>query len=247
MIQQVQLEIDLMYTLVHPNIIHLYTHFEDDQNIYLQLEYAAGGQLYHRLKRAGRFEESLSRFYMHDILGAIQYLHSQNPPVIHRDIKPENLILDSEGKVKVVDFGWSNVFNKDTKRITFCGTLDYLAPEMLDQSGHGVHLDIWSLGVLLFEFLAGQAPFTPEPGILDKNLRQKMLEENIKQVKINYPPDFPVCAKDLVSKMLRRDPAKRITIPDILRHPWFQINESQSEEIEIKFLDTQTKLSKNPN
>ena len=84
---------------------------------------------------------------------AVEYLHSRAPPIIHRDIKPENLLLDKEGRdgrIKLADFGWSNFFNNDRTRMTYCGTLDYLAPEMINQQGHSTKLDLWNIGVLLF-------------------------------------------------------------------------------------------------
>ena len=93
---------------------------------------------------------------------ALEYLHSRVPPVIHRDIKPENILLDKEGRegrVKLADFGWSNFFNSERTRMTYCGTVEYLAPEMINQQGHTTKLDIWNLGVLMFELLTGQAPF----------------------------------------------------------------------------------------
>jgi len=82
-----------------------------------------------------------------------------DPPIIHRDIKPENILLDAEDAIKLADFGWSNFFNENRERMTYCGTPEYLAPEMIRQSGHDKSLDIWNLGVLLFELLTGNPPF----------------------------------------------------------------------------------------
>lgn len=146
-----------MYNLDHPNIIKLYNHFEEENFIYLMIEYAGGGQLYQKLKRDKRFDETTTKQYMADIILAVEYLHIQDPPIIHRDIKPENLILDEQGRVKLVDFGWSNF--KNSQRTTYCGTQDYLAPEMILEQGHDEKLDIWGLGVLLYEFLTGRSPF----------------------------------------------------------------------------------------
>ena len=97
--------------------------------------------------------------YLREVIAAVKYLHSMDPPIIHRDIKPENILLDAEGAVKVADFGWSNFFNENLTRMTYCGTPEYLAPEMITQSGHDKSLDIWNLGVLLFELLTGNPPF----------------------------------------------------------------------------------------
>jgi serine/threonine protein kinase len=89
---------------------------------------------------------------------AVNYLHCKQPPIIHRDIKPENILLDGNLQVKLCDFGWSNFFNEEVRH-TLCGTPEYLAPEMIRKSGHDTRLDLWNLGVLLFELLAGSAPF----------------------------------------------------------------------------------------
>ena len=90
---------------------------------------------------------------------AIEYLHNKEPPVIHRDIKPENILLDEQNRAKLCDFGWSNFFNANLTRKTYCGTLDYLAPEMIGKTGHNTKIDIWNIGVLLYELLTGRAPF----------------------------------------------------------------------------------------
>ncbi|EGR29754.1 hypothetical protein IMG5_149050 [Ichthyophthirius multifiliis] len=194
MYKQIQTEVKVMYTLDHPNIIKLYNHFEEEKSIFLVLEYAGGGQLWKILREVGRFDENTVKKYMADILLAVEYLHSQNPAIIHRDIKPENLIL-SEGRLKLIDFGWSNF--KNNERNTYCGTLDYLAPEMILEKGHDEKLDIWSLGVLLYELITGKAPFGVSNLVNDQNEMRRQLEQNILQGKINFPNDFPVLAKDL--------------------------------------------------
>lgn len=208
MLGQVRREIRIMYSINHPNIISLFSHFEDSNNFYLILELAEGGQLYKKLKLYKTFSEAVAAQYMREVCIAVQYLHSKLPPIIHRDIKPENILLDSDGKAKLGDFGWSNFF--DEERDTFCGTLEYLAPEMIERKGHGVPLDVWSLGVLLFELLAGVSPFysrTPAE-----------VYHKIKKGKINFPKSFPLLAKDLVKRLLQTDPDKRLTVEMILEH-----------------------------
>ncbi|KAL4449335.1 hypothetical protein ABPG74_015717 [Tetrahymena malaccensis] len=230
MVKQIQTEVKVMYSLDHPNIIKLYNHFEEDAYIYLMIEYASGGQLWQKLTKERRFDENTVKRYMADIILAVEYLHSQNPPIIHRDIKPENLILDENERVKLVDFGWSNFKNR--QRMTYCGTLDYLAPEMILELGHDEKLDIWSLGVLIFELITGKAPFAPkvENANIDQNQARQILEDNILKVKLDYPNDFPQLAKDLVNSLCKKEPNQRKTIPEIKKHPWF-IMESEGKNI----------------
>eukprot|EP00826_Nyctotherus_ovalis_P014439 TRINITY_DN14028_c0_g1_i3.p1 TRINITY_DN14028_c0_g1~~TRINITY_DN14028_c0_g1_i3.p1 ORF type:complete len:751 (+),score=254.98 TRINITY_DN14028_c0_g1_i3:92-2344(+) len=214
--EQIRLEVRIMYSLNHEHIIKLCNHFEDDKYFYLVLEYASKGQLYDKLKLMTRFSEQLAAQYMREVISAVEYLHSTNPPIIHRDIKPENVLLDSKERAKLCDFGWSNFFNPDTQRMTYCGTPDYLAPEMIEKKGHNQSLDIWNLGVLLFELLTGKPPFAGST--------QAQLYANILKLKIEFPKDFPRLAKDLVQKLLRANPKDRISLESALNHPWFKAN-----------------------
>ena len=226
LLPQLRREIRIMYSLKHPHVINLYNHFEDDSNFYLVLELAQGGTLWHKLNRFKTFDEPTTAQYLREVILAIEYLHSRDPPIIHRDIKPENLLLDKEGRegrIKVADFGWSNFFNPDRTRNTYCGTLDYLAPEMINQDGHSTSLDIWNLGVLLFELLTGTAPFQAPT--------QAAMFEKILKVKINFPKSFPPLAKDLVLKLLRNNPEERMPLKEILQHPWMQYNTPIRETI----------------
>ncbi len=145
-------------------------------------------------------------------------MHSLDPPIIHRDIKPENILLDSNNSVKLGDFGWSNFFNGDRRRLTYCGTPEYLAPEMIKQCGHDKSLDIWNIGVLMFELLTGNPPF--------EGSNQNELFENILKFKIKWPKGLPGIAKDLVTKLLKTNPQERISLEEVLEHPWFQGNPS---------------------
>ena len=210
MLPQLRREIRIMYNLRHPNIISLYSHFEDNENFYLILEYAPGGQLYSKLKKFKTMPEAVAAQYMREVCLAVQYLHSRIPAIIHRDIKPENILISSDDSVKLGDFGWSNFL--DDERDTYCGTLEYLAPEMVLRKGHGVSLDIWSLGILLYELLSGHSPF--------KGRTQLELFEKIRAGKVAFPKAFPILAKDLVKKMLQVDPDRRLPIELVLDHSW---------------------------
>lgn len=160
------------------------------------------------------FDERTSAQYLRELTSALQYLHSRDPPIIHRDIKPENILLDTEGRGKLADFGWSNYYTEDSTRDTYCGTLDYLAPEMVNRSGHTVKLDIWSLGVLLYEMLAGRAPF--------ESKQKETLFENIRRLKLKFPMTFPPLAKDLVRRLLRINPEERLSLDELINHPWMR-------------------------
>lgn len=120
-----------MYSLNHPHIIKLVNHFEDKEFCYLIIELATNGSLWSLLNRKKVFDEPTAAQYIREIALAVEYLHNKDPPIIHRDIKPENILLDGNHASKLCDFGWSNFFNEDLSRKTYCGTLDYLAPEMI--------------------------------------------------------------------------------------------------------------------
>jgi serine/threonine protein kinase len=125
-------------------------------------------------------------------------------------------LLDSNNSVKLADFGWSNFFNGDRRRLTYCGTPEYLAPEMIKQSGHDKSLDIWNIGVLLFELLTGTPPF--------EGANQNELFDNILNFRIKWPKGFSGVAKDLVSKLLKTTPSERLSLEEVTNHPWFKAN-----------------------
>jgi aurora kinase len=204
LVEQIKLEVKIMYNLNHEHVVKLYNHYEDDDNFYLILQYCAKGQLYTMLKREVRLNEKTAGQYLREVISAVDYLHSLDPPIIHRDIKPENILLDSNNSVRLGDFGWSNFFNEERRRLTYCGTPEYLAPEMIKQSGHDKSLDIWNLGVLMFELLTGSPPF--------EGASQNELFDNILNFRIKWPKGFSGVARDLVSKLLKTNPAERITL-----------------------------------
>lgn len=215
---QVQREISLMYKLQHPNIIKFFTHFEDEEHIYLVMELATSGNLLEKLNKQekGYFPEKQALKYILQIIKALKYLHSQNPPVLHRDLKPENVLLDKDGDCKLADFGSAN---QKLFAGTFCGTPLYMAPEMLLKGEYSKTLDIWSLGVLIFELLSGKPPFTVSQ-TLDKVDAQAVLSKNIIENALEFPKWFPTLAKDLLEKMLNKDPEKRPNIIEIEAHQW---------------------------
>ena len=215
MVEQTNREIEIMYKLDHPHIIKLYSHFEDDEDFCLIMQIASKGQLYSIIKRLKRLDQRTAAQYMREVISAIKYLHTRNPPIIHRDIKPENILLDQEGRCKLADFGWSNFEEGNKFRETYCGTPEYLAPEMVTKSGHNESVDIWALGVLLFEMLTGRTPFNFTGDRIQ-------LFNNIKTLRIVWTDDFPQLAKDLVGRILRLNPKDRLTLDQIMNHQWFR-------------------------
>ena len=216
LIDQINREIEIMYKLNHPHIIKLINHFEDNEKIYLIMPYASKGQLYSLLRKQVRFDQRTAAQYMREVLEAVRYIHSFSPKIIHRDIKPENLLLDENYRVLLSDFGWSNFLDENEFRKTFCGTPEYLSPEMAKKEGHNEMVDIWAMGVLMFEFLAGYSPFFGSC--------PKELYNNIKKLKIQWPVDFPPLAKNLITKILKINPSERLSINEILDHAWFTQN-----------------------
>ncbi|EMG50149.1 Spindle assembly checkpoint kinase [Candida maltosa Xu316] len=155
-------EVEIQSNLYHKNITRLYSWFHDVKNIYLVLEFSIGGELYKVLEVSKRFNDSVASYYIYQVTQALIYLHSKN--IIHRDLKPENIMVAMDNTLKVSDFGWSapcgmvGSTNKK-KRLTLCGTPDYLSPEMIEHKHHDFAVDIWALGILCYEFLVGKPPF----------------------------------------------------------------------------------------
>ena len=214
LISQLNLEIKIMYKVHHPHTMQLINHYEDDNNFFMIMPYASRGQLYTLLRKSTRFDQRTTAQFLRETISAVKYLHEHH--VIHRDIKPENLLLDHNFRVKLSDFGWSNFCDENEMRKTFCGTPEYLSPEMVKRLPHDYRVDIWSLGVLLFECLAGYPPFTGQT--------EEELFKNIRQLKIHWPIDFPPLAKNLVTKILKLNPKERPSLDEILKHSWFSHN-----------------------
>jgi len=210
---QLRREIEIQSNLRHPNILRLYTFFWDSQHVYLVLEYAPQGELYKWLQRYGRFSEAETGRFIADLVGAFKELARKH--IIHRDIKPENLLLGEGNAIKIADFGWS-VHAPSTRRQTVCGTLDYLPPEMVGHVPHDHSVDLWCLGVLMYEFLFGHPPFEAED--------QNKTYERIAKVDLKFSSRVPISdsAKDLIQRLLQKDPAKRLTWEQISSHPFIQ-------------------------
>ncbi|XP_020209102.1 serine/threonine-protein kinase Aurora-3 isoform X2 [Cajanus cajan] len=203
---QVRREMEIQMSLQHPNVLRLYGWFHDSERVFLILEYAHNGELYKELSKKGHFSENQAATYILSLTKALAYCHQKH--VIHRDIKPENLLLDHQ----IADFGWS--VQSRSKRHTMCGTLDYLAPEMVENKAHDYAVDNWTLGILCYEFLYGAPPFEAET--------QSDTFKRIMKVDLSFPstPFVSSEAKHLISRLLVKDSSQRLSLQRIMEHPW---------------------------
>ena len=208
-------EIEVMYKVHHPNVVKLYGHFEDNNYCYFIMEYISKGNLYGLIPKDNkkRINPKVVATIMKDIISAVYYLHNMNPPIIHRDIKPENILLNDGLVAKLTDFGWSNYIFNGIKRTTLCGTPVYMAPEIIREQPHDERVDIWCIGVLLFELTTGTLPFQGET--------VEALKNNILNLKISWPKDINLDAKNLIIKILKIEPEQRISLTDMIQHDFF--------------------------
>ncbi|KAK2827735.1 hypothetical protein Q7C36_018661 [Tachysurus vachellii] len=213
---QLRREVEIQSHLRHPNILRLYGYFHDTARVYLILEFAPKGELYGELQRCRAFDDKRSATYIMELADALYYCHSKK--VIHRDIKPENLLLGANGELKIADFGWS-VHTPSSRRSTLCGTLDYLPPEMIEGKTHDEKVDLWSLGVLCYEFLVGNPPF--ETKSHEETYRK------ISRVEFTYPSHVSEGARDLINRLLKHNPLHRLPIQGVLTHPWVTENSTK--------------------
>lgn len=186
----------------HPFIVNLYYAFQDHEKLYLILEYAQGGELFHHLAAERMFSEDVAAFYMAEMVLALDHLH-RTVGVIYRDLKPENCLLDSEGHLLLTDFGLSKVaLDEDNPCRSFLGTIEYMAPEVIQGVEYGASVDWWSLGALGYDLLTGSPPFV---GNNNAKIQEKILKS-----KLTLPYFLSADAKDLLTRLLRKEPKKRL-------------------------------------
>ena len=192
----------VLQTLDHPFLVKLYCSFQTSDRLYFVMEYVCGGELFFHIGRERRFSESRVRFYASQMVLALHHLHQKE--IVYRDMKLENLLLDAEGNIKITDFGLvKDGIGTHDMTSTFCGTPEYLPPEVLEEENYGRSVDWWSLGIVLYELLVGRPPFTHSQNM-------EKLFYNILHEPISYPPELAPETKAFLSALLERDFTRRL-------------------------------------
>ena len=241
-------EVEIMSQLDHPNIVRLFEIFNEDSTMYLVMEMMKGGELFDRIVEKESYTEKEACDTIRPLVDAIRYCHDQG--IIHRDLKPENLLYEStdEGSViKIIDFGLAR-FIINELAFTAAGTPGYVAPELVEGKGYGKEVDYWSLGVILYVMLCGYPPFYDDNNTI---LFQKILNIDF-EFASPYWDNISDLAKDLIKKILCKNPAERYNAEQILNHPWIIADGIPQVEIEtipanLKEYNAKTRFKKNVN
>ena len=211
-------ERNLMVSINCPFVMNIKYAFQDETQLYLVTEFMQGGDIFFHLHEKGKFKRERAKFYIIEILLAIEFLHKNN--MVYRDLKPENILMDKEGHIKITDFGLSKILDDmNDKVFTLCGTPQYIAPEVIYKKGYDKGIDWWSLGCILYEFLTGSLPFYIPRGA---KISTKTFETPVK-----FPKNMNKDDIDLISKLLTVNPKQRLgygpnDAEDIKAHPYFK-------------------------
>jgi hypothetical protein len=221
----VRSEIDIMKLCHHPNIVRLLDHFENTEYIFIVMEYIEGGTLNEYLKKKHyNFSENQAGNLMFQIANGLKYLHKYG--IVHRDLKPDNIMMTEQsekGILKIMDFGLSKIVGPNDTLHEGYGTLSYVAPEVLLRTPYNKEIDIWSMGIILFQMLCGKLPFTGN--------KEEIIAKKIVFEPLEFDEDLWELRSrkviDLIKKCLEKEPEERITIDEFIKHPWFTKNKKQ--------------------
>lgn len=212
-VAQLVAEKEILSKVDHPFVAKMHWAFHTRNKFHIILDYYPGGELFFHLKKVRSFSEDQSRFYFAEILLGIEHLHEKK--IAYRDLKPENIVIDIDGHVRLTDFGLSKIEDNECSN-SFCGSPEYMSPEMIKGSGHNKMVDFYSLGALLYEMLVGLPPF------YDKD--QHKMSSRILNDQISVPDYLSTDAKSLLISLLEKDPQKRLGkvlgVKEIMSHPW---------------------------
>ncbi|EGR31500.1 protein kinase domain protein, partial [Ichthyophthirius multifiliis] len=218
-VQSVMNEKQLLSSLRHDFIINMNVAFQDKYNLYLVMDLLTGGDLRFHISRKRKFNENQTKFFSACIIIGLEYLHQNG--IIHRDIKPENLVFDSRGYLRITDLGIARIWKPDNSSDT-SGTPGYMAPEVMCRQNHGVSVDYYALGVIVYECMIGRRPYV---GKTRQEIRDQILAKQV-QIKKNEVPDkWSLEAADFANKLIQRKPANRLGLngpEDVKNHAWFK-------------------------
>lgn len=210
-----QAEKNILQKLIHPFLVNLVYAFQTEDKLYFIMDYINGGELFFHLQKEEKFSDDRVRFYCAEIICGLEYLHAKG--VLYRDLKPENILLTEDGHICMTDFGISKegLESDDDKTVTFCGTPEYLAPEILQGKSYGKAVDWWSFGTLMYEMLTGLPPFYSQDV---QEMYNKIMND-----KLVFPPHVSVEARSLLTGLLDRNPDKRLQDAKLIKaHPYFK-------------------------
>ncbi|KAN0004451.1 hypothetical protein ACTFIZ_010616 [Dictyostelium cf. discoideum] len=226
-------EKDILKKISHPFIVNLHYAFQNEKKLYLVMDFINGGQLFYHLQKEAIFSEDQVRFYMAELILALEHLHDSN--IVHRDLKPENILLDSQGHCILTDFGLAKLEVKtNNETFSFAGTLEYMAPEMIQHATCGKAVDWWSIGILMYDMMIGKPPF--------EHKNRALMQEKIISEKAKFPKFVSSSARSLINGLLTKDPTKRLGANgaiEIKRHPFFksiQWRKIENKEITPPFI-----------
>lgn len=224
-IESAKLEKFITHETDHPFIVKMYYLFQNDVRVYFLLEYVPGGELFKHIVENKRIPEERAQFFGASVALAIGHLHQSK--ILYRDLKPENVLIGQDGYICLTDFGLSRMLEKDELAMSFCGTPEYLAPEMIMGEGHDQAVDWWALGVLIYEMIVGIPPFYHK--------KREVMFRMIKEKSIKYPDlkrhgiYISDEAKDLINQLMMKDPTQRlgtrpgeVGVDKVMGHPFFE-------------------------
>ena len=248
-IELIYKEISIQIQINHPNIIKLFSYYENEENIYMILEYSNKGSLYTLIRKKKYLKENETFHYFIQVLNAVNFLHENN--FIHRDIKPENILLNDKNIIKLCDFGWCVKLENNEKKNTICGTYEYMSPELIKNENYDFNVDIWALGILLYEMLHGKSPFKNSiNNNCNKEDEKFEIFNNIINLNFNVDDNKNLSLEciDLIYLLLRKkvnyfENYKDFKVYDIFNHCW--VKKYENERIEYLNKINEEKVKKN--